>query len=254
MRSPGGRSRERAGAAGLPRLTPWLLLAALIAAYAWYLRGGGVPPGTGRIARYRRWMRRAPLAFGAIALAALALGGRLDTLVRLPDEFAALAADARHLAGFGGTTFKAAILAGLAGGALLGLALARWRIGRGRRPFSAGNIDRFLPRSGAELRWTAALAIAAGIVEELFFRLVLPLFAALTTGSAPLGFAFAALLFAAAHRYQGWIGMVFSGVSGALLAVLYLATGDLWFAMLIHALLNLNGLVLRPAMLRPQAD
>ncbi|HSX56849.1 MAG TPA: hypothetical protein VLG14_16195, partial [Sphingomonas sp.] len=49
----------------------WALLAGLIAAYAWYLRGGGVPPGTARIDRYRRWMRRAPMAFGASALAAL---------------------------------------------------------------------------------------------------------------------------------------------------------------------------------------
>lgn len=73
----------------------WALLAALIAAYAWYLRGGGVPPQTSRIDRYRRWMRRAPLAFGMTAIAALAIGGRLDALTRLPPEFAALAAEAR---------------------------------------------------------------------------------------------------------------------------------------------------------------
>ena len=232
----------------------WALLAALIAAYAWYLRGGGVPPGTGRVARYRRWMRRAPLAFGASALAALALGSRLDALAGLPAEFASLAAEARHLAGFGGIAFELAVLAGLGGGALIGLLLARWRIGRGRRPFSAGNIDRILPRSRIEFGWTAVLGTAAGIVEELFFRLALPLFATLATGSASLGFVLATLLFAGAHRYQGWAGMAFSGVAGALLATLYLATGELWFAMLIHALLNLNGLVLRPAMLRPRGD
>ena len=98
------------------------------------------------------------------------------------------------------------------------------------------------------------LGIAAGIVEELFFRLALPLFATLATGSASLGFALATLLFAGAHRYQGWAGMAFSGVAGALLATLYLATGELWFAMLVHVLLNLNGLVLRPAMSRPRID
>lgn len=232
----------------------WLLLAALIAAYAWYLRGGGVPPGTGRIARYRRWMRRAPLAFGASALAALAIGGRLDTLNSLPPEFAALATEARYLAGFGGTAFKLSVLGGLAGGALLGLLLARWRLGRGKRPFSAGNIDRILPRHRNEFGWTAALGVAAGVVEELFFRLALPLFAALATGSAWLGFVLATLLFAGAHRYQGWAGMMFSAVAGTLLAILYLATGELWFAMLIHALLNLNGLVLRPALLRRRSD
>ncbi|APR51222.1 CPBP family intramembrane metalloprotease [Sphingomonas koreensis] len=232
----------------------WALLAALIAAYAWYLRGGGVPPQTSRIDRYRRWMRRAPLAFGMTAIAALAIGGRLDALTRLPPEFAALAAEARWLAGFEGAAFEAAVLGGLAGGALIGLLLARWRLGRGKPPFSAGDIERILPRNRSELGWTAALGTAAGIVEELFFRLALPLFATLATGSAPLGFTLATLLFAGAHRYQGWAGMAFSALAGALLATIYLATGDLWFAMLVHVLLNLNGLVLRPALLRPRSD
>lgn len=232
----------------------WALLAGLIAAYAWYARGGGVPPGTGRVARYRRWMRRAPLAFGASAIAALAIGGRLDALTRLPPEFAALAAEARWLAGFDGVAFEAAVLGGLTGGALIGLLLARWRLRRGKRPFSAGDIERILPRSSGEFGWTAALGTAAGIVEELFFRLALPLFATLASGSAPLGFALATLLFAGAHRYQGWIGMAFSALAGALLATIYLATGELWFAMLVHVLLNLNGLVLRPALLRPGTD
>ena len=237
-------------------MTSWLLLAALIAAYAWYLRGGGVPPGTGRTARYRRWLRRAPLAFGGSALLALALGGRLGTLTVLPPEFTALAAEARRFAGFDGdlATMKIAVLAGFGGGAVLGLVISRWRVRRGKRPFSAGDIERILPRRGGEFGWTAVLGTAAGIVEELFFRLALPLFATLTTGSAPLGFAAATLLFAGAHRYQGWAGMAFSGVAGALLATLYLATGELWFAMLVHALLNLNGLVLRPAFLRRPGD
>jgi len=235
-------------------LIHWALLAALVAAYAWYLRGGGVPAGTGRVARYRRWLRRAPLAFGASAIAALAIGGRLDALTRLPSEFAALAVEARWLAGFGGVAFEAAVLAGLSGGALVGLLLARWRLRRGKRPFSAGDIERILPRNRGEFAWTAALGTAAGIVEELFFRLALPLFATLATGSAPLGFVLATLLFAGAHRYQGWAGMAFSALAGALLATIYLATGELWFAMLVHVLLNLNGLVLRPAALRPRAD
>ena len=47
---------------------------------------------------------------------------------------------------------------------------------------------------------------------------------------------------------------IFGPLPGALLATIYLATGELWFAMLVHVLLNLNGLVLRPAALRPRAD
>ncbi|WP_423606909.1 CPBP family intramembrane glutamic endopeptidase [Sphingomonas sp. MS122] len=234
----------------------WALLLGLIAAYTWYIRGGGVPPGAGRIARYRRWMRRAPLAFGGSALLALAIAGRIDAVGQLPAEFVPLEAEARHFAGFGGnmTTLKIAVLVGFAGGAILGLAISRWQVRRGKRPFTAGDIERILPQRGGEFGWTAALGIAAGIVEELFFRLALPLFATIATGNAWTGFALATLLFAAAHRYQGWAGMGFSGVAGALLAILYLATGELWFAMLIHALLNLNGLVLRPAVLRRPGD
>ncbi|MCW4462826.1 CPBP family intramembrane metalloprotease [Sphingomonas sp. BT-65] len=234
----------------------WALLLGLIAAYTWYIRGGGVPPGSGRIARYRRWMRRAPLAFGGSALLALAIAGRIGNLWQLPAEFAGLEAEARHFAGFGGNmaTLKIAVLVGFVGGAALGLAVSRWQVRRGRRPFTAGDIERILPQRGGEFGWTAALGIAAGIVEELFFRLALPLFAAVATGNAGIGFALATLLFAAAHRYQGWTGMAFSGVAGTLLAILYLATGELWFAMLIHALLNLNGLVLRPAVLRRRDD
>lgn len=234
----------------------WVLLAGLIAAYAWYLRGGGVAPRTGRIARYRRWMRRAPLAFGGSALLALALGGRLWTVAHVPAEFAALAAEARRFAGFGGdmATMKIAVLAGFGGGAIVGLLISRWRVQRGRRPFTAGRIEGILPRRGGEFAWTAMLGVMAAVVEELFFRLALPLFATLATGSAPFGFVIATLLFAAAHRYQGWTGMAFSAVAGGLLAILYLATGELWFAMLVHALLNLNGLVLRPALLRRPGD
>ncbi|WP_447728166.1 CPBP family intramembrane glutamic endopeptidase [Sphingomonas koreensis] len=234
----------------------WALLAALIAAYAWYLRGGGVPPGTGRIARYHRWMRRAPLAFGVSAVAVLALDGRLGALTRLPAEFAEIAVCARRFAGFGGDpeAIELGTLAALGGSTILGLILARWQVRRGKRPFTSGNVERILPRKGSEFAWTAALGIAAAVVEELFFRLALPLFATLATGSAWLGFAFATLLFGAGHRFQGWTGRVFAGVVGGLLAWLYLATGALWFTMLTHALLNLNGLVLRPALLPRRSD
>jgi membrane protease YdiL (CAAX protease family) len=234
-------------------LLNWLLFGALLAAYLWYVRGGGVATGSGRIARYRRWMRRAPLAFGATSFAALLASGRLEALATLPDEFTQLAAHARHLAGFGGdiAALKFAVLAGFGGGVLLGLLIAWWRKHRGKRQLMAGNLTRILPQTPGEFGWTTILAVVAGIVEELFFRLALPLFATLASGSAELGFALAIALFAFAHRYQGRTGMAFSVIAGGLLAILYLATGSLWFTMLVHALLNLNGLVIRPALIGP---
>lgn len=229
----------------------WLLLGALLAAYLWYVRGGGVTSGAGRIARYRRWIRRAPLAFGASSLAVLLAAGRAETLAVLPPEFGEAARFASHLAGFGGNVaaFKIAVLAGLGGGMLLGLLIAWWRKRRGKRQLMAGKLSAILPQTPRELAWTTLLAIVAGVVEELFFRLALPLFTALATGSVGLGLAIALAAFAFAHRYQGRVGMLFSALAGALLTILYLATGSLWFTMLVHALLNLNGLVVRPALI-----
>ncbi len=234
----------------------WLLLLWLIVAYAWYIRGGGVAASTDRVARYRRWMRRAPLAFGGSALLALTLGGRLETLWLFPPEFADLALQADHLAGFNDdpVTLKLAVTGGLCGGAVVGILLSRWRMRRSKSPMVAGNLSAILPRRSVEFSWTAVLGTVAGVVEELFFRLALPLLAAIASGSAEFGFALATLLFAFAHRYQGWVGMAFSGTTGAVLAILYLATGDLWFAMLVHILLNLNGLVVRPALLAPRCS
>lgn len=229
----------------------WALLAALLAAYVWYVRGGGRPAAPGRIGRYRRWLHRAPLAFGVTSLLALLIAGRLDTLALLPPEFATVEREARALAGFGGEVLKLAVLAGFGGGVVLGLLFARWRQRRGKRPLMAGKLASVLPRTRTEITWSALLAICAGVVEELFFRLALPLFTASVTGSAGLGFVISTALFTFAHRYQGWVGMAFSAVAGSLFAILYLATGSLWFAMLVHALVNLNGLVLRPALLRP---
>ncbi len=225
------------------------LLIALIGAYLWYVRGerSGRAPAD-RIASYRRWMRRAPLAFGASALIALLLTGRWDAIAVLPPEFAPLIPVARRLAGFGDNVvhLKIAVLAGFAAGAVIGLGIAWWRAHRGQRQLMSGKFAALLPRTPGETGWTAALGITAGMVEELFFRLALPLFVARVTGNALLGLALATALFAYAHRYQGWAGVAASALVGLTVAILYLATGQLWFAMLVHALLNLNALVLRP--------
>ena len=95
---------------------------------------------------------------------------------------------------------------------------------------------------------SAASAVSAGITEELYFRLLVPLAIAELTGSAIAGFAVATILFALAHRYQRWLGVLATGLVGALFAWLYLQSGALWVAMVAHAAVDLNGLVLRPAL------
>lgn len=227
-------------------------LALLIGVYCWYVRGGRAAP-VDRTAAYRRWMSRAPLMLGGSGLVALLIAGRLGAVAAMPDALAPLVGPARAFAGFGDNIglLELAVLAGLGAGALIGWGLAVCRRRGGQASHWAGaRIAALLPRTRGEARWSAALAVSAGLVEELFFRLALPLFVASVTGNAWVAMAVATALFALAHRYQGWVGVAFSALIGGILAILYLATGHLWFAMLVHALLNLNALVLRPMLVR----
>jgi membrane protease YdiL (CAAX protease family) len=203
---------------------------------------------------FRRWVLRSFLLFVGSAILALLLLGRVEALVRMPPEFAPLA---RIFAGFGGggggasTGFIVAVSLALVAGAAAGAALAR----RGRsntkakpkpRPPVIGDIEPLLPRNAAERKWTALLAANAGPGEELFFRLVLPLLIAIVTGNAWIAFAASSLIFGAVHFYQGWVGIVATMLGGLVFAAFYLATGSIWLAALVHSLMNLNTLWLRP--------
>jgi membrane protease YdiL (CAAX protease family) len=101
-------------------------------------------------------------------------------------------------------------------------------------------------RGPSEWPGAVALSLAAGIGEELFFRLTLPLLVAMVTGSGLAGFAVGLVAFGASHRHQGWVGVLATGIVGVFLAGLYLLTGRLWLAMLVHVVIDLNALVLRP--------
>ena len=245
-------------------MLPALLLAAAFAILWRVMRGGRrsrrpwIPDKKQRRrAQYGGWVRRAVAGFLLPSIVGLALLGRLAALVTLPPEFAGLAAL------IGPLQLSDALLfgAGLAGGVLGALAGTWWAWRRGKRGVRGpmlGDVGALLPRHRGELPLAAALAITAGVVEEPFFRLLLPLLITMVTGSAGVGFALAALLFGAAHRYQGWAGMAATTVMALLFTTLYLASGRLWVAIAFHAIIDLMGLVVRPALTgawrRPSPD
>jgi uncharacterized protein len=224
------------------------LLLAVLAAYGWFVSGR---PRNWPVHRYARWLFRAPIAFGLTSLLALAALGRWEAVATPPQEFMGLAGWLRTVPGFRDDpiVFQVTAIAGLVLGSAIGLIVARMRMRRGKRPPTIGDIRLVLPRSRSELFPAALLAVGAAVLEELYFRLTLPLLMALATGSATAGFALSTLLFALAHRYQRWPGVMVTGLAGLLQVALYLTTGSLVFAMLVHALINLNALVLRPAVL-----
>ncbi|WP_235532807.1 CPBP family intramembrane glutamic endopeptidase [Sphingomonas sp. Leaf412] len=188
-------------------------------------------------------MAKAWTAFGAGSLTLLAASGQVRAIVDLPPPFAA--ARTVVVTWFGAIDPIGPMGLAALGGVLLGGLVAAALERRGRK-VGLGDVERVLPRSRAELRWAAALAVTAGITEELFFRLLLPLLIAAVTGCAVAGFAVACVLFGLAHRYQGPAGVVATMAVGALLTIVYLSTGSLWAAMALHAAIDLNAVVLRP--------
>jgi membrane protease YdiL (CAAX protease family) len=214
-----------------------LLLIAALGSYACLLRGG--LGARGRMHRYRMQAARSLLLLALPTLVALALLGRLEALAVLPAEFVPLAAQ------FGEAPDPGFYVLAAGGGMIAGIALLRLR--PRLAAIRVGAVAGLLPRDRSERAHAALLALAAGIAEELYFRLLLPLLIAMLTGNAALGFTLATAGFALAHRYQGWAGMLASAVLGALFAALYLATGALWAAIIVHVALDLATLVLRPA-------
>ena len=234
-------------------LIPALLLAAVLALLAWSVRNDRAEYAAFKaLARtedrqqvLRRWVLRSVLIFWVASLVVLLMLGRLGALVRSPSEFAALAASVHHDFSPG---FAPILIGAVIGGAIAGAALAavRQRAGKTAQPRILGDVQPLLPRNADERRWTALLGANAGVGEELFFRLMLPLLFVLVTGNGWVAFAAAGLIFGLVHFYQGWVGILATTVAGFVFAALYLASGQIWLPILLHALMNLNTLWLQP--------
>jgi uncharacterized protein len=236
-----------------------LLLLLILAALAWwaYLDTDAyrafrlVEDSAKRRAFYRQWTWIPFVALGLGGLALLGLTGSLDALWRMPPEFAALRPtfEAGKSANANNANFLVGVMIGLiCAGLVLGIALGIWarRIRKLTMPV-VGDIEPLLPRNGAEIACAIPMAINAGVTEELFFRLALPLLAAQVTGSGLAGFAIACAAFALVHWYQGWKGMLVVFAFGIFFAGLYLLSGSLLLPMLVHVLVDLIALVVRPA-------
>lgn len=192
--------------------------------------------------RFRLWLARSALTFLLPVLVGLGLLGRIDALAVMPGEFAAAAAAAAMPPIFdSGEAMQGMLVGGAVGGLVVGAVLARVRKRR-----TLGNVSALLPRERRELKYAMALSVMAGVTEEAFFRLYLPLLVAMATGQAGIGFLASLILFGAMHRYQGWVGVVATTALGTVMTELYLMTGSLWVVMLVHVLVDLNGLVVTP--------
>ncbi len=127
------------------------------------------------------------------------------------------------------------------------LLLQIWRVGR--RP-EAGQqfweqvreLDYFLPRTRGQLWGLSAVGLTASICEEILYRGFLLWWCqeALGLGLMPAAVV-STVIFGLGHAYQGWQGIVRTGLMGALLMGIRLAAGSLWPAMVLHAAADILG-------------
>ncbi len=197
---------------------------------------------------HARWIGRATLAFALPCLAGLAAMGRIEALAVMPPVFAGMAA---RLPRYDPISLLPALAVGVPLGMALVAARVAWLRRRGRPlPASLVAPAPLAARSRREMLPATATALAAGVTEELAFRLFIPLTATIASGSALFGFALATIVFVMLHRYQPWWSQIGVALTAAGLIALYLSTGALWLAMAVHAAIDVMALTVRPWLAR----
>lgn len=202
---------------------------------------------------FRTWILRGFFLFVVSSLGALWLLGEFSSVGRFPDQFRSIVATAR-----GDLAVKQSSEGAF--GLILGVSLA---LGSGllaivvksrlRQPITEVRIsstNELIPRNAREGRLAFLLCINAGIGEELFFRLMLPLLILRVFESPWIAVAAAAVAFGLVHAYQGWKGMVLTTMMGLLFTFVYFLTENIWVTAAFHFANNVNALILHPWLVR----
>ncbi len=204
----------------------------------------------GRLAFYWSWTWTSFVILGLGSIGILAAMGRMDALFAIPSEFTRLAprdpdVPIDHMSGD--------TLAGFFVGAAISIGVVAFVWHRRLRKMTqpvVGDIEPLLPRNGRETLMAIPVSLNAGLSEELFFRLALPLLIATVTGSVLVGLVAATIAFGLMHWYQGWKGVLVTSAVGGLFAWIYVVSGSLPKVIILHALVDIMALIVRPAVSR----
>ncbi|MDL4820360.1 CPBP family intramembrane glutamic endopeptidase [Actinomadura opuntiae] len=185
------------------------------------------------IGMFRRWISG---SWWAAALAVLTLlvspGVHLSDIgVRAPEE--------------------PSVAIGAVGAMVVALPLLAWLFYRsaraGRSPAKNSQIKEMLPRTSTERRYALAMAVTAGVTEELVYRGFLIALGVDVLGlSVTMAGALALALFTIGHVYQGWAGMVLVAAVGYSLTYLYLSSGSLLLPVCLHIFIDVLSMVVVP--------
>jgi membrane protease YdiL (CAAX protease family) len=102
------------------------------------------------------------------------------------------------------------------------------------------DVQELMPRTAHEARWFRAMAVTAGVCEEVLYRGFLIAYGAAYLGSWPAVVA-GAVVFGAGHLYQSRANALKGAVFSLLAGALYVGCGSLLWPILVHAALDLHG-------------
>lgn len=101
-------------------------------------------------------------------------------------------------------------------------------------------LKHFFPSGPSEIVAFCAMAISAGICEELLYRGWLLHLVGAASGSVWVGLVLSSVAFGLGHAYQGPQGMLATGFVGLVLGLVFLWVGSLVPVQILHAAINLS--------------
>jgi CAAX protease family protein len=106
-------------------------------------------------------------------------------------------------------------------------------------------VSALIPTSAAERRWFAAIALGAGISEEIVFRgFLLYYMDSYARLSSMEMIVISSLIFGFCHIYQGWFGVLGTTFAGFCFAFLYVSSGSLFVPIVLHAAIDFRLLLI----------
>jgi membrane protease YdiL (CAAX protease family) len=149
-----------------------------------------------------------------------------------------------------GTSFVLGLVLPFAIGSLLQAYLTRRNLKLHEKTLMAFKRLAFiLPVTREERSWFVLISLTAGICEEVLYRGFLIRYLSDSPWHTGLWIALgiSSIAFGMAHGYQGLTGILGTALLGALMAVIFVVTGNLWVPIALHALIDLRVLfLLRP--------
>ena len=118
-------------------------------------------------------------------------------------------------------------------------------------PHRMRRAGKILPHTGEERAWFVAVALTAGVCEEILYRGFLPWFVDAHLGVAGPGYVVAAIVFGLGHAYQGKDGMIVTGVMGLFFGSVAYFVRSLVPGQLLHVAIDLvNGIAVGATLAR----